>query len=151
METVHISAGTKKYPVFIGNGVLQTLAPFIKERFPETTTIFIITDQTVGNLYLTECEQVLAEFPTISKLVPNGEEAKTFHVYYECLTFALENNLDRKSLILSLGGGAVGDLAGFLLPLLCVEYHLSRYRQRFWHMTALWEERLPSIIRKVKT
>ena len=43
-----------------------------------------------------------------------GEHAKTFDVYYECQTAALKYKLDRNSMILALGGGAVGDLAGFV-------------------------------------
>src|SRR6185312_13145009 len=46
--------------------------------------------------------------------VPSGEQAKQFPIYEACLTFALENGLDRKSCIIAFGGGAVGDLAGFV-------------------------------------
>jgi 3-dehydroquinate synthase len=45
---------------------------------------------------------------------PSGEKAKTFEVYFDALTAALDNKLDRKSLILSFGGGAIGDLSGFV-------------------------------------
>ena len=56
----------------------------------------------------------LSDFPVRTYIVPSGEKAKTFDVYYECLTAALEYKLDRNSFILAFGGGAVGDLAGFV-------------------------------------
>lgn len=114
METVQIQTKSKQYPVYIGSGVTSGLQTFIKENMPEVSSILIITDQTVGNLYLSTLKSELSDLETACFIVPSGETAKTFEVYYDCLTYALEQKLDRKSLIISFGGGVVGDLSGFV-------------------------------------
>jgi len=114
METITIKAGSLQYPVFVGYGVIEKLNTFLMERFPELTSILIITDETIGEIYLDRLKKHL-NFPNIhTKIVPAGEKAKTFEVYHDCLSFALEEKLDRKSILLSFGGGAVGDLSGFV-------------------------------------
>lgn len=114
METVHIQTESKRYPVIVGEGAIAKLPNFLRESFPDATKVLIITDHNVGNRYLATLKDVLREFSPLHYVVPNGEHAKTFDVYYDCLTFALENKLDRKSIVLAFGGGAVGDLTGFV-------------------------------------
>lgn len=114
METIQIHTSSRDYPVFVGAGAIEELGTFLKEKYINLTKIFIITDSNVGERYLKSLLKVLENFNVIYKIVPNGEHAKTFDVYYDCLTFALEQKLDRKSLLLAFGGGAVGDLGGFV-------------------------------------
>ncbi|UAC47071.1 3-dehydroquinate synthase [Bacillus aquiflavi] len=114
MKTIKIETGSKQYFVKIGIHVLNELLPFINEKFPHVTKIFIITDETVGKLHLTHLMSHLQGKDSSIYTVPSGEKAKTFNVYYDCLTYALEQKLDRKSHLLAFGGGAVGDLAGFV-------------------------------------
>lgn len=114
MEEIRIHTPSKDYPVFVGSKVIEELPTFIKTQFPSITKVVIITDQNVGERYLSLLISVLSDFHPSYKLVPNGESAKTFEVYQQCLTYCLEEKLDRKSLILSFGGGAVGDLSGFV-------------------------------------
>lgn len=114
MKRLSIRTDTKTYPVFIGAGAVDGLSSFIKETFPNMTNLMMITDETVGELHLPALKTVLTEFEPKLCTVPIGEKAKTFEVYYQCLTFALDHKLDRKSLILAFGGGAVGDLGGFV-------------------------------------
>jgi len=113
METITITTPSKTYPVFVGAGAHSEIGPYIKEAFPALTVMMIITDETVSKLYLSDLQKSLSEFNVKTYIVPSGEKAKTFEVYYEVLSFALENKLDRKSIVLALGGGAVGDLSGF--------------------------------------
>ncbi len=114
MIELSVQTPLKTYPVFVGTGAVNSLAEVIKSRLPKLTKIYIITDETVGPLYLEDLKGVLSDFSLEQFIVPSGENAKTFAVYYECLTAALEKRLDRHSLILAFGGGAVGDLAGFV-------------------------------------
>ncbi|PLR75649.1 3-dehydroquinate synthase [Bacillus sp. V3-13] len=113
METLYVNTDTKEYPVFVGEGVSSQLAGFLKKNFPNLTSLLVITDETVGALYLDDLKTRLSAFPLHTYVVPAGEQAKTFEVYYQVLTCALEKKLDRHSLVIALGGGAVGDLAGF--------------------------------------
>ena len=114
MRTVEIQAQSKQYSVKIGYGVISNLHSFINQNIIDVSTILIITDQTVGEIYLDQLKKQLSGFQLTNFIVPNGETAKSFDVYYNCLTYALEQKLDRKSLILSFGGGVVGDLSGFV-------------------------------------
>jgi 3-dehydroquinate synthase len=114
METITIKAGDQVYPVHVGYGIVEHLQSFLQSQYPQLTSILIITDETVGKLYLEELINGVDHERIYSKVVPAGEKAKTFEVYYDCLSYALEKKLDRKSMILSFGGGAVGDLAGFV-------------------------------------
>ncbi|MEI2464067.1 3-dehydroquinate synthase [Niallia taxi] len=114
MKTVQVDAGSKSYPVFIGDNTVTQLNGFIQTHLPECTKVLIITDETVAALHLQALQREITGFPVVSHIVPAGEHAKTFDVFYSCQSFALEEKLDRKSLIIALGGGAVGDLAGFV-------------------------------------
>jgi 3-dehydroquinate synthase len=114
MQTVSIQTMSKHYDVWIGENVIAELSAFLQKEFAEVTKILIITDESVEKLHLKTVEKKLSSFPVISYTVPAGEKAKTFDVFYACLTYMLEQHLDRKSLVLALGGGAVGDLAGYV-------------------------------------
>jgi 3-dehydroquinate synthase len=114
METIEIKAGQHAYPVHVGYGAARSLGSFMEDCISGFTSILIITDETVGKLYLEELKLILNLPSVYSKIVPAGEKAKTFDVYFDCLSYALEKKLDRSSVILAFGGGAVGDLAGFV-------------------------------------
>lgn len=115
METLTITTSSKTYPLYIGNGIRFELQAFINALETEFSSVLIITDSNVAPLFLDDIKTSLPDFNNIySYVVPGGEEAKSFSVFYECLTFALEQELDRKSLVIALGGGVVGDLAGFV-------------------------------------
>ncbi|WP_042355267.1 3-dehydroquinate synthase [Bacillus rubiinfantis] len=114
MNTIQIKTKSKEYQVFLGEGVSHNIPLFLTEHFPQLTKIMIITDELVAKIHLDSLLQKLKKWDPIVFITPSGEQAKTFEVYYQALSAALENHLDRKSLILSFGGGAVGDLSGFV-------------------------------------
>ncbi|WP_077213798.1 3-dehydroquinate synthase [Bacillus dakarensis] len=114
MARVNIRTASKEYPVFVEAGAIHSISTYLDEHFPSITKLVIITDGNVGERYLDTLSSALSTHKPVFHIVPNGESAKTFEVYHECLTFCLEQKLDRKSLVLAFGGGAVGDLAGFV-------------------------------------
>ena len=114
MEKVLIQTETKSYNVVIGEGALAEIKPFLASHFQHLTKIMIITDEIVADYHLSKIVNALEGLNPIVFTAPGGEKAKTFEVYYQALSAALENHLDRKSVILSFGGGAVGDLGGFV-------------------------------------
>lgn len=116
METLTINTTSKQYPVFIGNKAVHKLPEFIKSKLSQVNKILIITDETVATLHLETIKAVLQSTgkTILEHVVPKGEFAKTFDVYYECQSYCLSQHLNRKSLIIALGGGAVGDLSGFV-------------------------------------
>ncbi|NRD80572.1 3-dehydroquinate synthase [Bacillus sp. BRMEA1] len=114
METIHIETESKNYNVFLGEGVTKEIPAFLTNRLPNLTKILVITDETVAALHLGELLTALKPWNPAVFTAPGGEKAKTFEVYYNACSAALENRLDRHSVILSFGGGAVGDLSGFV-------------------------------------
>ncbi|WP_409270473.1 3-dehydroquinate synthase [Neobacillus sp. SCS-31] len=114
MKTLEISAGLNKYPVFIGETAVLMLGNYLEKQAGSFTKLLIITDENVARIHLPNVlEQLKAYHPSVFT-APSGEQAKTIEAYYEALTCALEEGLDRKSIIIALGGGAIGDLAGFV-------------------------------------
>ena len=116
MESIKIKTASKQYPVLIGKNAINELADFITNEFSQLSKILIITDEKVAELHLQTVKKELLKTgkPILQHVVPEGEHAKTFDVFYECQSYGLSQKLNRKSLIIALGGGAVGDLAGFV-------------------------------------
>lgn len=114
MQQITVHTSTKSYPVYIGNGVINQLRDTLDTVLGNYSSIMILTDETVAGHHLASFREQTGLEHFVVKIVPSGENAKTFDVFYDCLSFALENKLDRKSVIISFGGGAVGDLAGFV-------------------------------------
>jgi shikimate kinase / 3-dehydroquinate synthase len=102
------------YPIWMGRQLLQNLGELIAARC-KGKKIAIITNPVVGGFYLETVEKALqsTEFETKSILIPDGEEGKSLEtvnkVYDELTAF----KADRSSIILALGGGITGDIAGF--------------------------------------
>ncbi|MTH52174.1 3-dehydroquinate synthase [Bacillus mangrovi] len=110
MEQVAVKTTSSSYNVYIGPVSLGA----VKECAENPKKILLISDKTVYSLYGEQVKTLLGEIAPVECLVvESGEEAKSFEEYYRILTFALEKELDRSSMIAALGGGVVGDLAGF--------------------------------------
>ncbi|TVP84643.1 MAG: 3-dehydroquinate synthase [Alkalicoccus sp.] len=113
-ESLLIHSASHSYPVWIEDGVRYHTAELVKKAVPDYTKVFIIADEKVGKLYI---EDILSSFPEKSRpdytLLPSGEMSKSFAEYERLITECLHQGLDRKSVILALGGGVTGDIAGF--------------------------------------
>jgi len=110
---ITVNTASKSYPIFIQSNAMGELQEIVKEK--GYTNILVITDETVGPLHLETLKSGLPEsIPSQVYTVPSGEKAKQLSIYGACLTYALEQGLDRKSCIIAFGGGAVGDLSGFV-------------------------------------
>ncbi|MDO4732836.1 MAG: 3-dehydroquinate synthase [Bacillota bacterium] len=102
------------YEVQIGRNVLSLLADQLKEMFQERR-LCLVTDSNVAPLYLDTLRQLLETnyFPCSVFVFPAGESSKNLATYGELLSFMAREQLSRNDVILALGGGTVGDLAGF--------------------------------------
>lgn len=114
MRELIIETPGQSYPVYVGEGALDKLAHLFSDSLKGTTKLLIIADELVASLHGDTLKQALPQLPYEWLTVPSGEKAKTFASFEKCLTFALEKGLDRKSCILAFGGGAAGDLAGYV-------------------------------------
>ena len=113
MKTVTVNA-SKQYDIKIGPGLLATLG-VEASKLGKAKKIVIVSESNVFPLYGAVAETSLrnAGFETVSFVFPAGEESKCAATYLELLNFLAENKLTRTDLIVALGGGVVGDLAGF--------------------------------------
>lgn len=117
MRELTVDLGERSYPIYIGEGLLKVASTyFIKHGISKKSPLLIITDSRVAEYHLQSFESELAEagFQTASVIVPSGESSKSLSMLESLVTKALECGLDRKSAIVALGGGVVGDLAGFV-------------------------------------
>ena len=105
---------SRPYPVCIGKGRLKDLGLHLA-AIHDACTVAIISDTTVLPLYGETVAESLrsAGFTVVSYAIPSGESYKNLQTYGEVLTFLAQNHLTRTDLIVALGGGVVGDLAGF--------------------------------------
>ena len=113
MKTVHVNA-SKEYDVCIGQGLLPRLGEFAA-KLGNANTACIVSDDTVYGLY-GETARISLEnsgFRCIRFIFPQGEAQKNGNTFLALLSFLAQNRLTRSDLIVALGGGVVGDLAGF--------------------------------------
>lgn len=113
MKTVTVNA-SKKYDITIGSGLLATLGDEV-QKLGNVSKVAIVSDSNVFPLYGEAVRKSLksAGFTVYSFVFPAGEESKSFSTYMDLLNFLANQKLTRSDLIVALGGGVVGDLAGF--------------------------------------
>ena len=113
MNTVTVRA-SRQYDILIGQGLLPTLGAEAK-KLGKAQKVCVISETTVYPLYGAVAEESLksAGFSVVSYVFPAGEESKNGQIFLDLLNFLAENQLTRSDMIVALGGGVVGDLAGF--------------------------------------
>ena len=113
-HTIHIGLGSRAYDILIASSLLNDIG-VLSWPLARGQHAFIITDNVVGPLYM-PCVQAsleAANFRVGYCVIPAGEESKQFEVLQNILTAMADDQVERTSLILALGGGVVGDVAGF--------------------------------------
>ncbi len=117
MRTLQVDLGERSYPIYIGGGLLREAGSYFeKHQLSKKSPLLIVTDDHVAPLYLKLVEDSLKNsgYQTVSKIVKSGEKSKSLEVFEEVMTTAIEGGLDRRSTVVALGGGVVGDLAGYV-------------------------------------
>lgn len=117
MRKLQVTLPHNSYPIYIGTDLYQQLPQLLKEQsITKSNKLMIITDDQVAPYYLSKITNELtrAHFSVCSAIVPSGEKAKNLREYEKLIQLAIEAGLDRSSVILALGGGVIGDLAGFV-------------------------------------
>ncbi|MFZ5792674.1 MAG: 3-dehydroquinate synthase [Pseudomonadota bacterium] len=114
-----VDLGARSYDILVGGGLIPRagalIAPLLKER-----RVAIVTDATVGRLYLDELMRSLdtGGIRHDAVVLPPGEATKDFHHLEELCGRLLGLHIERGTMILALGGGVIGDLAGFAASIL---------------------------------
>lgn len=118
MPTVRVRLPAKSgiYDIRIGAGLLGDLGPAVRKSFGHTArTVSVISNKTVFDLYGKEAADSLRSggFTVKHFLVGDGERQKSFRSLERIVAFFAEKGLQRNDVVVALGGGVVGDLAGF--------------------------------------
>ena len=114
MHTVKVMASSP-YEVIIDKGILARCGELVKAAAGGSRSL-IVSDSNVAPLYLAEVKSSLESqgYEVCSHIVPAGEESKNFMQLIEVINTAAEAHLSRNDVVVALGGGMVGDLAGFI-------------------------------------
>lgn len=112
MQTLNVELGSRSYPIYIGShlDVATLLEPYIKGR-----QIMIVTNTTVAPLYLAHYQTALQSLDktVASCILPDGEKYKDFQHLHLIFDALMEAGFNRDCTILALGGGVIGDMAGY--------------------------------------
>lgn len=113
MRSLNVSLGARAYPIHIGAGLLRQSA-LILEHLPMPRAI-IVSNRTVAPLYLETLAAPLREAGvTLTQIIlPDGEQYKNGEILNSIYDALLAERCDRSTTIIALGGGVIGDLAGF--------------------------------------
>jgi shikimate kinase/3-dehydroquinate synthase len=110
-----VETATQSYPVFVGHGLLDRLGEKMRQC-ALSGTVIVISDENVFSFYGSGVERILkaAGFAVNSFVVSPGEETKSMGDAIRTYDFLVEHRVERDDIIIALGGGVVGDLAGFV-------------------------------------
>jgi len=111
---VRVALGDRSYDIVIGRGLLASLGARVAALRPGAKT-FIVTDENVATHHLAAAEASLAAAGIASgrMVVPVGEASKSFRVFEHVCEAIVAARIERGDLVIALGGGVIGDLAGF--------------------------------------
>ena len=109
-----VALSTGGYEVVIGEGLLRRAGALLAPVLPQKRAV-VVTDETVAPLHLPALLAGLAETAIEARqiVVPAGEASKTIATYAGIVDRLLEDRVERRTAVIALGGGVVGDLAGF--------------------------------------
>ena len=111
MQTVRIDLGPRSYPILIGSGLLDR--PAVVGQVVTARDVLVVTNRTVGPLYLDALLRGLEGKRSGSVALEDGEQFKTLDTLSRVLDAMVAQRLNRDACIVALGGGVVGDVTGF--------------------------------------
>lgn len=111
MHALNVPLEARSYPVLIGRGLVgraEILAPYIDGR-----QVLVVTDELVAQLWLKPLRGALTDYEVALHVVPSGEDQKSLETLTTVFDVLAENHFNRDVTVVALGGGVIGDLAGF--------------------------------------
>lgn len=114
IKTLHVELNENSYPIFVGTSILNRIGELLKS-YAKSTKSLLVTDTFVNHRYAALVLESLkdAGFNVAIIDVPVGEESKSLEQFARIQDSLVENQLDRGSTLIALGGGVIGDLGGF--------------------------------------
>jgi 3-dehydroquinate synthase len=112
MQTLTVQMAERSYPILIGAGVLRDAATVAAAVAGED--ILLVTNTTVAPLYAERVRSALSGRRIVEVVLPDGEEHKTLATAGRVFDVLVANRFGRDASVIALGGGVIGDLAGFV-------------------------------------
>jgi len=114
MQTLNVALGERSYPIHIGSGLLQH-AELFAQHLPKRGKVAVVSNTTVAPLYLDALSQTLAQLglEVLPIILPDGEIYKNWETLNLIFDALLANHCERKTRLIALGGGVIGDMGGF--------------------------------------
>ncbi len=111
MKTLYVELGDRRYPIHIGPGLL-TQRELLRPHIPGRQAL-VVSNTTIAPLYLEPVCAALDGLRHEAVILPDGEQYKTLDMLNEIFTALLNHRFDRNCTVIALGGGVIGDMAGF--------------------------------------
>ena len=108
---LRVDLGERSYPIYIGESLLDDPACF--RSHVRGRQVMVVTNTTVGPLYLDAVKRALAGLEVAEVVLPDGEEFKNLETLNTVFDALLNHRFDRRCTLVALGGGVVGDITGF--------------------------------------
>ncbi len=119
METVHVDLADRSYDIHIGQGLLGRAGEFLAPMLSRPR-VAILTDENVAALHLETLQTALAKdgIESVALTLPAGESTKAWPQFTRAVEWLLDQKVERNDIVVALGGGVIGDLAGFAAAVL---------------------------------
>ena len=109
-KKINLKLKNQSVPIHIGNKLLQSfdVSPYVKNK-----NVVIVTNSTVGKLYLKQTKRLFNNYKVDCLLIPDGEKYKNRDTLDKIHSYLLKQKYDRSLTIVALGGGVIGDMVAF--------------------------------------
>ena len=116
-ETVHVPLGARSYEVRIGEGLIDTAGDEIRALLPRPR-VAVLTDEHVAAAHLDRLKAGLGDIEMTALALPPGEATKSWSALERTVEWLLAEKIERRDVMIALGGGVIGDLGGFAAAIL---------------------------------
>jgi len=115
MEKVAVQLGQRSYPILIAPDLLHNAkAQADFSALWQYRQVIVLTNPTIAPLYLAAIRELFQQAEFHELVIPDGEAYKTLQTFEQATSFLLQHKISRDALLVALGGGVIGDLAGFV-------------------------------------
>jgi len=118
IDTVRVELGARSYDVRIGHGLLARAGAEIAPLVPKGRGVAVLTDETVAGLHLDNLRAGLGGIGMVAHAMAPGEATKGWAGLAEAVDWLLAEKVERRDIVVALGGGVIGDLGGFAAAIL---------------------------------
>ncbi|MEM9425853.1 MAG: 3-dehydroquinate synthase [Pseudomonadota bacterium] len=116
-KIVHVPLGDRSYDVRIGEGLIDTAKQELHDLLPRPR-VAVLTDENVATAHLEPLRAGLGEIETTVLTLPPGEATKSWSALEQTVEWLLAEKIERRDVMIALGGGVIGDLGGFATAIL---------------------------------